>query len=120
MDPHTSPQAHAELPGLSQLEPAVRLFKALAHDSRVLVLAALGRRGPLPAGELQRVSGLEQSALSHQLRILRECRLVSAERRGKQVIYALHDAHVARIVEDALQHTAEDPAEDPPAPAETD
>ena len=50
---------------------------------------------------------MEQSAMSHQLRALREARLVRSTRRGKRVLYELHDHHVARIIEDALFHTRE-------------
>lgn len=97
----------AELPTAAEIEATVALLSAVAHPARLLVLLALQRRGPLSVGELVELSGLEQSAMSHQLRVLRAARLVSAERQGKQVIYALHDAHVAHIVEDALSHTGE-------------
>ncbi len=94
-------------PGDPALEAAVALFAAMAHPVRLLVLAALGRRGAATVGELQALAGVEQSAMSHQLRLLREARLVEAERRGKQVVYRLHDQHVASVVEDAVRHVRE-------------
>ena len=98
----------AEVPGANDLGPATRLFRALAHEGRLQVLLALSRLGPLPAGTLAEISGLEQSALSHQLRLLRKERLVTSVRSGKQRIYQLHDYHVAHIIEDALIHVAEE------------
>jgi DNA-binding transcriptional ArsR family regulator len=47
---------------------------------------------------------MEQSAVSHQLRMLRHLGLVISERRGRQVFYGLHDAHVAKLIEQALFH----------------
>lgn len=95
------------LPDSRDVERTVALLAALAHAGRLVVLLALARSGPLPVGRLQALAGMEQSATSHQLRVLREARLVRAERRGKQVFYELHDHHVARILEDAVLHTRE-------------
>lgn len=89
------------------IERTVALLSAIAHPVRLEVLLALHRRGPMTAGELQDLAGYEQSAMSHLLRVLREARLVDAERRGKQVVYRLQDEHVAHIVEDALKHVRE-------------
>ncbi|MGE0321986.1 MAG: ArsR/SmtB family transcription factor [Polyangiaceae bacterium] len=98
--PARSLSAHA-------LESAVDLLSAMAHPARLRVLLALSRRGPQSAGALAELCGLEQSAASHQLRVLRDARLVAAERDGKRIIYRLADDHVAQIVEDALAHAAE-------------
>jgi DNA-binding transcriptional ArsR family regulator len=97
----------ARLPGARQRGAALALLKAIAHDGRLAALAALARRGPMPAGALGAACGLEQSAMSHQLAVLKRARLVVAARAGKQVIYALADRHVATIVEDALAHAGE-------------
>jgi ArsR family transcriptional regulator len=90
-----------------QLRSTVSLFAALAHPMRLHVLVALHRKGPMSAGELQRVVKVEQSALSHQLAALRRARLVATERNGRHVIYSLADHHVAHIVEDGLKHAGE-------------
>lgn len=89
------------------IEATARLLAVAAHPVRLRVLIALDRRGPLSAGELQAIAGVEQSAMSHQLHKLREARLVDAQRRGRRMIYRLHDAHVAHIVRDALLHVTE-------------
>lgn len=97
----------AELPSSAELLATERLLTAAAHPARLLVLIALRRRGPLSAGTLQQLAGLEQSAMSHQLRLLRDANLITAERQGKHVIYALSDDCVARLVEDAVAHARE-------------
>ena len=90
------------------IDAAAELFAAAAHPARLSVLIALSRSGPLSAGELQQHADMEQTAMSHQLRTLRQAKLVSAERSGRQMIYALVDHHIAHIVEDALVHVMED------------
>lgn len=85
----------------------VALFSAIAHPTRLRVLLTLHRRGPTSAGDLQVAVGVEQTAMSHQLRILREAKLVSAKRRGRRVIYDLVDHHIAHIIGDAVAHVTE-------------
>src|SRR5262245_38747584 len=87
--------------GLGQ---AAALLAVMGHPARLGVLLALHREGPLSAGALQLRAGLEASALSHQLRILRDAHLVRVVPQGRHRIYALDDPHVARLVEDALAH----------------
>jgi len=84
-----------------------QLFKALAHPIRARVLWMLSERGPTSAGVLGDDLHMEQSALSHQLKVLRQHRLVRASRRGREVHYALLDDHVQHIVRDALLHVIE-------------
>ncbi len=78
-------------------------LQALATPSRLLILARL-REGPLAATELAAEVGMEQSACSHQLRLLRNLGLVTGTRRGRSVIYALYDNHVAELLDQALYH----------------
>lgn len=88
-------------------ERAAELFRAIAHEQRLTVLLVLSRSGPLSVSDLLARTGGEQSALSHQLRVLRDHRLVKHERRGREVLYRLADPHVAHIVEDAVAHVSE-------------
>lgn len=62
-------------------------LQALATPSRLLILARL-REGPLPATELAAEVGMEQSACSHQLRLLRNLDLVVGTRKGRSVVYS--------------------------------
>lgn len=78
-------------------------LQALATPSRLLILARL-REGPLPATELAAEVGMEQSACSHQLRLLRNLGLVTGTRKGRCVVYALYDNHVAELLDQALYH----------------
>ncbi|MCB9777663.1 MAG: helix-turn-helix transcriptional regulator [Alphaproteobacteria bacterium] len=84
------------------------LLSCMAHPVRLAVLARLHRDGPAHVGLLCDELGVEQSALSHHLRLLRDARLVVAHREGRRVSYALHDAHVGAIVEDTLAHAGEE------------
>lgn len=78
-------------------------MQALATPSRVRILGRL-RDSACSVGELADDVGMEQSAVSHQLRILRQLGLVVGERRGRSVVYALHDSHVADLLDQAVFH----------------
>ncbi|POX53949.1 metalloregulator ArsR/SmtB family transcription factor [Streptomyces sp. Ru72] len=78
-------------------------LQALATPSRLLILARL-RQGPLPATELAAEVGMEQSACSHQLRLLRNLGLVVGTRKGRSVVYSLYDNHVAELLDQAVYH----------------
>lgn len=98
-----------DLPALSAelLERAAGLLQVMGHPVRVHALIALAE-GPMTAGELQQRIGVEASALSHHLRLLRDARLVRAEPRGRHRLYRLQDPHVAHVVTDTLRHVAEE------------
>ncbi|HEY7691809.1 MAG TPA: metalloregulator ArsR/SmtB family transcription factor [Gaiellaceae bacterium] len=78
-------------------------LQALAAPNRVRILARL-RESPCAVGELAAEVGMEQPAVSHQLRILRHLGLVVGERSGRRVVYQLHDDHVAALLEQAVYH----------------
>jgi ArsR family transcriptional regulator, nickel/cobalt-responsive transcriptional repressor len=79
-------------------------MQALAAPSRLLILARL-RRGSCTVTTLAADVGMAQSAVSHQLRLLRHLSLVSATRQGKTTIYALYDEHVAMLLDQAVYHS---------------
>ena len=78
-------------------------MQALSAPSRVLILGRL-RESPCSVGELAEAVGMEQSAVSHQLRVLRHLRLVRGERAGRRTVYALHDSHVGVLLDEAVYH----------------
>ena len=78
-------------------------FKALADPTRVRMLHALSH-AELCVGDLAAVLAMTESAVSHQLRLLRSLRVVRARRDGKLVIYTLDDEHVARLFQLSLEH----------------
>jgi len=79
------------------------IFKALADPTRVRILHAL-LHAELCVGDLAAVLEMSESAVSHQLRLLRGLRVVRARREGKLVFYALDDEHVTRLFQLSLEH----------------
>ena len=80
------------------------LFRALADPTRLRLIAPLLAAGAATAGALARQGGLSESAVSHQLRGLRQMRLVRTRRAGRHVWYALDDDHVAALYRMGLDH----------------
>jgi DNA-binding transcriptional ArsR family regulator len=78
-------------------------FQALATPSRLQILTRL-RQGRCTVSELAGAVGMEQSAVSHQLRLLRNLGLVDGNRDGRSVVYALYDDHVAELLDQAIYH----------------
>ena len=93
----------AQLTAASAAAVAATL-QALATPSRLLILAAL-RREPCTPSRLAEQVGMEQSAVSHQLRLLRNLGLVAATRSGKNMVYTLFDNHVAALLDQAVYHS---------------
>jgi len=81
-------------------------FSALGDPTRVRILDALSH-GELCVCDLAAVLGLSQSAVSHQLRLLRGMRLVRPRRDGRIVFYALDDQHIMSLFRQTLQHVEE-------------
>ena len=93
-----------ELPlGRVAAQEVARLMGALSTASRVQILARL-MKGPCSVGELSSEVEMEQPAVSHQLRILRDLGLVIGNRQGRHVVYGLFDSHVAALIAEALRH----------------
>lgn len=84
-------------------------FSALSDPTRVRILDVLSH-GELCVCDLAAVLKLSQSAVSHQLRLLRGMRLVRPRRDGRIVFYSLDDQHIISIFKQTLQHVAEDAA----------
>lgn len=78
-------------------------LQALATPSRLLILSML-QSGPSTVGALAEAVRMEQSAVSHQLRLLRNLGLVHGERKGRTIEYRLYDTHVAELIEQAVNH----------------
>jgi DNA-binding transcriptional ArsR family regulator len=78
-------------------------LQALATPSRLQILTRL-RQGPCPVSELAAAVGMEQSAVSHQLRLLRNLGLVDHTRHGRRIVYSLYDSHVAELLDQAVHH----------------
>lgn len=87
----------------SNAQAVAETMQALATPSRLLILGRL-RHGPAGVGELVEDVGMAQSAVSHQLRVLRHLGLVTGTRSGRAVVYTLHDDHVAALLDQAVHH----------------
>ncbi|MEN9937021.1 MAG: hypothetical protein RLZZ387_3600 [Chloroflexota bacterium] len=78
-------------------------FRSMADPTRVRILHALSH-AELCVGDLAAVLGMTESAVSHQLRLLRDLRIVRARREGKLMYYAFDDEHVSRVFQLTLEH----------------
>jgi len=91
--------AHAVL-GLTEI------FRVLGDPTRVRILDVLSRSESC-VGDLARRLSVTESAVSHQLRLLRNTRIVRARRQGRMIFYALDDAHVLALFRQGLRHVQE-------------
>ena len=81
-------------------------FKVLGDVTRVRILDALAR-DEVPVCDLAEMLGVTQSAVSHQLRLLRQARLVKSRRDGQHIYYTLDDQHIVKLFEQGLEHVEE-------------
>ncbi len=79
------------------------LFDSLSDPTRLRILAAL-MDGEVNVGDLVELVGLSKSAVSHQLRGLRDKRVIRARKQGRQVFVALDDDHIAELFQRGLDH----------------
>jgi DNA-binding transcriptional ArsR family regulator len=103
IDPEALAAARAAAPPEDLLRLVVETFEGLAHPTRARILYALARR-PLCVRDLALLVGVSESAVSHQLRLLRDRRLVAPRRAGNVIYYALDDHHVAALFREAEHH----------------
>ena len=91
------------MPKAAELERTAELFKVLGDPTRMQILTALFDR-ELCVCDIADLLGMTQSAISHQLRLLRNSHLVKNRREGKSIYYSLDDLHVANIIAQGLEH----------------
>ena len=82
------------------------LFKIFGDSTRIRILFALSEQEE-SVGELAEKLSMTQSAVSHQLKILKQSRLVKNRREGKQIFYFLADHHVSSIISQGMEHVME-------------
>lgn len=95
------------LPASRVVTATERLLKGFADETRLRILCLLRDR-EVCVHEIVDALDMSQSAISHQLRVLRDARLVAHRRDGRHVYYRLADDHVQEMLENALSHGAED------------
>lgn len=103
--PHECAITHAQqaLPSERQVGRLADVFKALGDPTRLRIILAL-QMGELCVCDLAEVLNMSQSAISHQLRVLRGLHLVRNRREGKEVFYSLDDDHVISMLAQAADH----------------
>lgn len=96
----------ADIPEKAVLEQIAELFKAFGDPTRVHILSLLVEQ-ELCVGDIADAVALSQSAISHQLRILKQMHLIKFRREGKNILYSLADDHVRTILQMGLEHVLE-------------
>ena len=99
-------KVHREMPDDDKLYDLAELFKVFGDSTRIRILFALFEE-EMCVCDIARLLGMTQSAISHQLRVLKEARLVSSRREGKTIFYSLCDDHVKTIFYHAMEHVME-------------
>lgn len=95
-----------KMPSDEVIYDVAELFKVFGDSTRTKILCALFQ-SEMCVNDITEVLGGTQSAVSHQLRILRNARLVKVRKEGKQVFYSLDDEHIENIFNMALEHVKE-------------
>ena len=96
----------AEMPDEELLFDVADLFKAFSDTTRIKILYALFE-SELCVNDIAQVVGLSQSAVSHQLRLLKASKLVKFRREGKAIYYSLDDDHVRTMIALGMEHVEE-------------
>lgn len=104
VDPERVRSVLERLPGEAVFQDLAETFRVLADPGRVRLIAALLEAGELCVCDLSAVTGLSQTACSHNLRLLRSQRLVRYRKQGRNVFYSLDDAHIRLLLDVGLQH----------------
>ena len=94
------------MPDESALYDAAELLKVFGDPTRLRIISALCK-SEMCVCDIAKLLGMTQSAISHQLRVLKQARLVTTRRDGKTIFYSLCDEHVQRIFSCALDHVME-------------
>ena len=99
-------RVQGQLPGEDTLYDLTELFRIFGDSTRVRILYVLFE-AEMCVCDIAALLGLTQSAVSHQLRALKNVRLVKSRREGKTVFYSLADDHVKTIIDQGLEHVRE-------------
>ena len=100
-------KVNRKMPDEEILYDLAELFKIFGDSTRVKILYALLEVEELCVCDIAGLMDVTQSAVSHQLRVLKNSKLVKFRREGKTVYYSLADGHVARILSQGMEHICE-------------
>ncbi len=110
VDPERVAAVSERLPDAGVFQELAETFRVLSDPGRVRLISALLEAGELCVCDLAAVTGLTQTACSHNLRLLRSSRLVRYRKHGRNVYYSLDDAHIRLLLDVGLQHVSHDEA----------
>lgn len=96
-----------EMPSIEKLYDLAELFKIFGDSTRIRILFVLFEH-EVNVTELSEALEMNQSAISHQLKILKQSKLIKSRRDGKQIFYSLADDHVATIIKMGVEHIEEE------------
>lgn len=105
-DAKNVPTNDESMPDEELLYDLADLFKVFSDTTRIKILYSL-MHGELCVADIAESVGASQSAVSHQLRILKAARLVKFQRDGKNVLYSLSDDHVQTVLAQGMTHICE-------------
>ena len=97
---------NTDIPTEEELYDLAELFKVFGDSTRIRILFQLFDK-ELSVGELADLLTMNQSAVSHQLKVLKQAKLVKNRRDGKSIIYSLDDEHVRTIIAMGIDHIEE-------------
>lgn len=105
---HTDRLSHvnAAMPPVEHIYELAELFSVFGDSTRMRILFALSA-DELCVCDLSEALGMTVSAISHQLKVLRQAKLVKSRREGKSVFYSLSDGHVQTILRQGMEHIEE-------------
>ena len=95
------------LPIEDEMYDLAELFKCFGDSTRVRILCVL-LEGEFCVGDIAEALNMTQSAVSHQLKLLKQAKLIAGKRDGKQILYSLADEHVRSIINIGLEHIEEE------------
>lgn len=99
-------QVEDGMPAKETIQELADFFKVFGDVTRIKILCVLFQ-AELCVCDLAEIVGMTQSAVSHQLRILKQMKLVKNRREGKTVFYSLADGHIQSILNQGMEHIAE-------------
>lgn len=96
----------SRLPAVEELQELAGLFKVFGDSTRIRILYVLFQR-EMCVCDLAQILDMSKSAISHQLRVLKQTKLVTNRREGKTVFYSLADGHIETILNQGMEHIQE-------------
>lgn len=106
LTPQEAAKVEEKLPPTEEMQDLAEFFKVFGDSTRLKILLALLCR-EMCVNDIALLLGMTQSAISHQLRILKQMDLVKNRREGKTILYAPADAHIVSILSQGLDHIEE-------------